>query len=206
MPYKTDERVEKLAATLIEKYHPHLVNAKIAYLMHTTPMPAKAPRLGKKRKLGCAGLVPEKYNSLTGFDFIIEIKKDQWDRMDLETQEALLDHELCHCGVDGDGPYIKDHDVTEFSQIIERHGFWLHDLRRFYETSAAIAQGELFPEPAAATRPLPGVPTIEINVDRPCDVCGKKGDTTQNGVCLKCLVKRLKVKDRKEAGEKTSVH
>jgi hypothetical protein len=140
MPYEKDPFIEHLAAELIAKHHPRLANARIAYLMNMTATPAKRPRLGKKRKLGSAAMVPEKYNSLTtGFDFIIEIKQDLWSRMDLETQEALLDHELEHCGWDEDGPYIRNHDVTEFRSIIERHGFWQNDLREFYVTSRVVA-------------------------------------------------------------------
>jgi len=192
MAYESDERLEKLAAELIEKWHPHLKAAKIAYLLNDAPTAAGQLRLGKKRKLGSARRVPEIYESLTGFDFIIQIKKDIWDKMDPETQEALLDHELCHCGVDGDGCYIREHDVTEFAEVIERHGFWLPDVRSFYERCDAAAQRKL---PFQSDPPAPvlgrgtlemGDVKIEIDMDRTCKKCGGKG-VTGGGVCLRCV-------------------
>jgi hypothetical protein len=220
MPYQSNERVEQVAAGLIEKHHPHLVGTKIAYLMNTGPSPAKAPRLGKKRKLGSAHRVPEKYETLTGFDFLIEIKKDRWDLLDLEHQEALLDHELCHCGRDVDGAYIKDHDVTEFAEIIVRHGFWQRDLENFYQVSKGIAeQKSLFPDPPdapiratinVAEKHLfadpPKGPIINIDLDKACSECGKEGPTA-DGLCLKCMTKRIKVQDRRtESGTRKSKH
>jgi len=184
MPYETDERVEQLAADLISKHHPRLAGAKIAYLMNLNPTPAKPPRLGKKRKLGSSAIVPEKFNSLCGYDFVIEIRKDLWKGMDLETQEALLDHKLCHCGCDEDGCYIRGHDVTEFREILDRHGFWQRDLKAFYESAAQVAQGSLFPEskdvpPISASESV----RIDIDMDASCTLCRKKG-ATLSGLCL----------------------
>ena len=34
-------------------------------------------------------------------------------------------------------------------------------------------------------------PTITIDPDKKCKSCGKRG-ATQSGICLKCVVKRLK--------------
>jgi len=204
MPYETSERVEQLAADLIAKHHPHLANVKIAYLVNLNPTPAKAPRLGKKRKLGSSATVPEKFNALCGYDFVIEIRKDLWDRMNLETQEALLDHELCHCGLDDNGCYIRDHDVTEFREILDRHGFWLRDLKDFYDSAAKVAQGSLFPEPKDAPPTSANKPvTIDIDLDASCAQCGKKG-ATKSGLCLECGVKHFKgFWDRKKKKERS---
>jgi hypothetical protein len=34
--------------------------------------------------------------------------------------------------------------------------------------------------------------TITIDMDKPCPICGRKGQTTDNGICLKCALKRIK--------------
>ena len=41
------------------------------------------------------------------------------------------------------------------------------------------------------------IPTIEINMDKKCDECGRDG-ACQNGLCLKCGFKKLneKIKDK----------
>lgn len=145
MEYEVNQQAENIAAHLIKPHHPHLIGLKIAYLFKQKPegqakpkkrKAAKAPRAGKKVTLAKACLVPKKYGELLAKDykFVIEFDHARWDELGLEQQEALVDHELCHCGSDADGVYLKHHDLEEFRAIVERHGMWKSDIEDFAES------------------------------------------------------------------------
>jgi hypothetical protein len=138
---------------MINEHYAHLKPAQIAYVMKqrdpdVDPKPPKQPRMGKQRMAARARLVPQLYRLLTGYDFIIEADEVLWDMLLLEQQEAVVDHELCHCARDENGWYIRDHDVQEFAEIIERHGLYHRKLEEFI--SAAHQQGLPFEAQAAA--------------------------------------------------------
>jgi hypothetical protein len=46
-------------------------------------------------------------------------------------------------------------------------------------------------------------PTIEIDMDKPCNICGKTGSTAQGGICLECAGKRIAQKLQWKIGDKT---
>lgn len=122
--------VEDIARKLIGKYHEHLINAAIKYLKrYGNWVVSKKVRLGNAEK--CSG----KYKHLTGYDFVITVNGAFFDSMKLTQKEALIDHELCHCGVNDDDEYcIWLHDVEDFSAVVHRHGLWQEDVQKFAET------------------------------------------------------------------------
>jgi Putative phage metallopeptidase len=146
MEYEINEEAENIAEELIDQYHPHLVDLKIAYLFKHKPgdeeaetrKPRKAPREGKKLTLAKARLVSKVYNELLKKDykFIIEFDRLYWDQLSIEQQTALVDHELSHCGNDADGCYLKHHDLEEFRGVVDRHGLWKDDIGAFAKTLA----------------------------------------------------------------------
>ena len=134
--YQESERIKGIAEGLIERHHRHLGPARIAYVMkgrdrEDNLAPPKEPREGKQRRVTRARLVPQLYRLLTGYDFIIEVDQILWDMLELGQQEAVIDHELCHCARDEKGWYLRDHDVQEFREILERHGFYHPKLEQF---------------------------------------------------------------------------
>lgn len=147
MSYDFNKEAEGIAFSVIERWHPHLAGVAIAYVTKSgssdgaeNPSTAKTKRIGKSLKLGSAQLVSEKYQLLAtyNYEFIIELNGQYWDRLELPEQEALIDHELCHCRKDGDGFYIADHDLEEFRQIVRRHGFWKPDIQAFCEEAQPL--------------------------------------------------------------------
>ena len=117
--------------------HNELEDAEIAYVF----IP-KGPKTGGRVRLGKAHKESATHQLLSEMDFVIYLSKDMWDTLGPEQRMALLDHELCHCAPKLDaktgervGWRTKAHDVEEFAEIIERHGLWKPDLRRFAETS-----------------------------------------------------------------------
>lgn len=134
--YEEDERIKAIATGLIVRHHGHLAPARIAYVMkkrinECDRKPPKESRKGKGIMIARARLVPEIYRLLSGYDFIIEADEQLWDRLTLEQQEAVIDHELCHCARDDKGWYLRDHDVHEFREVLARHGLWEPRLEEF---------------------------------------------------------------------------
>jgi hypothetical protein len=83
---------------------------------------------------------------LFAFDFVILLNRDFWQnpRVTDEQRDALLDHEVCHCGISYDEtgePKVDDrgrtvfrtvkHSIEEFTEVIERHGVYKSDLEGF---------------------------------------------------------------------------
>lgn len=132
--------VEKVARELIVKYHPHLVEANIAYVFKKDSWSKNG-----KEILGNAHKCSEKEKLLYKHDFIITINHNAWIRFDNNKREAIVDHELCHCGRDVEGKYCSiPHDVEDFADVIKRHGLYKNDVKQF---GMAIRQVSLFDKP-----------------------------------------------------------
>jgi hypothetical protein len=143
----------RIALSLIAAYHPDLAEARILYLF-TSARRKKCDRvrLGSAQRLSTLQRYlsrKDRDDAATEVDFIILLSFSDWNLMTEMQQIALVDHELCHCGVrlgdSGDRTYyLKGHDIEEFADIIKRHGLWKPDLE---ETAKAIGdQLSLFEE------------------------------------------------------------
>lgn len=154
--YIPNDEAGQIAEGLIREHHPHLTGIKIAQLLKLMPIPKsgkkpKQARVGKKITLAKTSKVSSKMAALAAddFKFVIEYGSLYWDRMDDGQKKALVDHELGHCGNDADGVYLKNHDIEDFSFMIERHGCWKSDVTAFVQTVLSK-----FNEPAAE-EPVP---------------------------------------------------
>lgn len=122
--YQPTRDVIELVESVMKRYHPHLEDARIGVLFRD-----EAPKSGNGVTYGQAKRVKDDDKAAgLEYDFIIWFAEDQWELMTEAQREALVDHELCHCDlVEKDGklqPKMRDHDITEFNCIIERHGLW----------------------------------------------------------------------------------
>lgn len=84
-------------------------------------------------------------------DAVIVINIEAWETLSEEQREALLDHELMHVAVvydtetgdvkrdDRDRPVlrIRKHDLSEFRDIVQRHGAYLADIEEFVKAALA---------------------------------------------------------------------
>jgi hypothetical protein len=72
-----------------------------------------------------------------------------------DLREVLIDHELCHIGVELDEQgnpeltdqgrpkvFIKPHDIEDFQVIIDRHGETNRRLHQFGQEQAKLAEGK----------------------------------------------------------------
>lgn len=132
--------VERIARRLIPFHHPHLHGTRIEYVFrekaktsgdYTTWGQAKIIR-GLPAMLATPGA-----QSSAGLEFfVVEIAHDVWDEIQAPQREALVDHELSHCGIttDDDGNTrlaMVRHEIEEFSGVLRRHGMWKADVARF---------------------------------------------------------------------------
>lgn len=134
--------VLELAERVIEQFHPHLKDARIAIIMRS-----EAPNTNGRITYGKCKKVSPESQVFMNFDFVIWLALDRWIMLSPKQKEALLDHELSHCQWDGLTAKIKGHDVEEFAHIIERHGFWWPQSDQFeaaVQAALPIAQEEHF--------------------------------------------------------------
>jgi hypothetical protein len=141
--------VRKIAEDLIPKYHPHLTNVRIEYAFGD-----KTPKHGGKEVWGYVRKISslpaylasqpgdQKAGDTTPF-FVMVISEDVWVNLYPDKRTALVDHELCHCGVevDDEGNHkliLIPHDMEEFSSIVRRYGLWREDVRDFVNTAKSV--------------------------------------------------------------------
>lgn len=147
--YVAAPEVERIAETLIEEHHKHLIGIPIRYVFRDKAASSRGKLvLGKARKsTGLnATLVhlvrhdepPERVDF-----FVIEIAQNTWRAMTDDQKTALVDHELSHCLTEiPDGPdddvklVLAGHDLEEFAAVVRRHGLWRPDLETFMANSA----------------------------------------------------------------------
>ena len=143
-PRLAPKEIVEMARKVRAAHHENrLEDARIKYLIE----PGQATgdvSLGKAKKMS-------RMNQLVAsVDFLIVLNWAAWQRLDDETREALLDHELTHCAaeIDAEGEIkgwkIRHHDVEEFAEIIERRGLWSTGLEQIAQPMARLVQGELF--------------------------------------------------------------
>jgi hypothetical protein len=116
-----------IAEVLIEAVHDHLQGAKIGYLFKEKMKTRARVVLGKASKAG------SKLEFFDDLDFIIEFNWQEWRRLSPMQRIALVDHELCHFGLEEDAEGNRDwvlepHDIEEFKGVVQRWGLWKPDL------------------------------------------------------------------------------
>jgi hypothetical protein len=133
---------------LVARHHDHLAKATIGLAWN---LGWRCDADGHV-KLGKAQKCREADRQAHGLDFIILLNRDVWQQawFTEAEMEALLDHELSHCGVreSDEGETILDekgrpvyrmrkHDIEEFRHIVRRHGCWKSDLVAFVQDAVA---------------------------------------------------------------------
>lgn len=138
--YEEAEQPARIGRALVDAVHKHLANKRIGYLYRETMSKNDKVTLAKASKVGA------KLKHFAELDFLIEVNHTAWKNLTEEQRVALIDHELCHFGVedtpDGERLLILGHDLEEFGAIVRRWGLWMPDVESFARTLAD--QGDLF--------------------------------------------------------------
>lgn len=168
LTYELAPAVEAIARTLIDEHHPHLLSKRILYIFRS-----RHAKSGRRIVMGRAKIISglnaflamDEYGSAVKENvlgeevgeapdpfFLIEIAKDLWMGMDPATRRALVDHELAHCGINGEKICTMPHDVEDFTAIVRRHGLWTPDLAALVK-AAGGAQSPLPMSEEVAPKP-----------------------------------------------------
>ena len=138
------EDVHDVAARVIDKWHSDLAEAKIVYLFKDVDT------WNSKGKTVFARTckAPEQWQFLAGCDLLVIVNKKVWERLDYKQRDALIDHELCHVLKDIDEKgnpkwSMVTHDVEEFAAVIQRHGMWMDELKKFMRVAQQMTIEEL---------------------------------------------------------------
>lgn len=132
---------------LVGRWHDDLAEARIALVWKYDLKADKDGRL----ELGKAKKCSDSDRELGAYDLAIFLNYTAWVMFEEPQRRALLDYELCHCAVTMDevtGEPKQDergrpvyrtrkHDVTEFRDVVRRHGLWTQDLADFARTLMA---------------------------------------------------------------------
>ncbi len=172
---KADPEILEAVRDVVRQNHRRLDGVKMAVLTRD-----KAGQRNGRPVLAYVFLPPASMEALLAqkVQFVMVIAEDQWERLDAKKREALIDHELCHCAIDVDGkPYLRPHDLEEFADVIERHGFWRKDdfgeraVQQALLTALPLPSGPMqvatLPDAPAPSQPSPeavGGPVAEADV------------------------------------------
>lgn len=112
---------EKLSNKLIrsKSRHRHLIGCKIAHFFKSSPAPYDETT--GRMEFAYATIANKMNEKFAGFDFILYYYEDAWMSCTRDQRIMLCDHELGHCGIEG-VPYLKDHDIQEFSFMVDEYG------------------------------------------------------------------------------------
>ncbi|GIW81466.1 MAG: hypothetical protein KatS3mg105_3273 [Gemmatales bacterium] len=149
-----DHETYAILRELVDAYHVHLAEAKIALAFRYGWSPDQDGYL----KLGQTKKGSDLDRSLHGYDFVILLNYEVWEEItDDAVKRYIVDHELCHCQVatDSNGQPRKDelgrtmyrlrkHDVEEFLETMERHGLLTHRLQCFAKAVLEAKNSPLF--------------------------------------------------------------
>ncbi len=136
---KANDDVLATAQRLISQIHPDLSDVRIVFMFRSEP----ALSGGKIAYAKTQKVAAQMRLLLEDADFIIWVSYPDWMSKQQAWRDALIDHQLTHCGVDDDGDetkyYIRPHDIEEFHTVIARHGSYTIDIQR---TDTAIEQAK----------------------------------------------------------------
>lgn len=142
-----DDPVHKLLRAVVKAHHTTLDGAEIALVYEHGIKPDCDGHLvwGRAKK------VSPLEQSFREHDFTIILNAEVWATLPAAAKRALLDHELCHCGVKTDDAgeptfYMRKHDLEEFEDVVRRHGLWRSGVEDFVQKALGNGQSGLFPE------------------------------------------------------------
>lgn len=142
--FEESPEVREVAVKIINQHHPHLQDAADLIGFYF--------RFGASDWAGKAKKCTAFERHVTGYMLFVFINAQDWGHLNPEKRNALVDHELCHFMRTSHRKYdeelqkwteewdradqpdswsIRDHDVEEFSQVIQRHGLWDVGIEQF---------------------------------------------------------------------------
>lgn len=149
LEYLEAPELEKMARSLINDNHSHLVNARMRYVFRSTAAKSKGvPVLGTTKLVSGLNAYLANLGDVMGEDapnqplFLLVVAKDEFDKLEAKGQKRLVDHLLTYCWVtEGGQMTLRRPDVEEFTEILGRYGIpRTGNLKEFAEIAAQKVQ------------------------------------------------------------------
>jgi hypothetical protein len=146
--FETDKELQKFGEGVMGQFHEDKCGKATIIFAFRDP----AEKAKDRVTLAKVVKVPGMWKALgkVKADFIIIVAKKEWETLNEQKREALIDHQLCHCGVHEHAKKpgkmvfeIIPHDVGEFSSVFGRHGIHCDDMIKMIEASKQL---DLFKE------------------------------------------------------------
>lgn len=167
-----------IAQPLIRQHHPHLLKARILWLVSSSKRTREGRvQLGVGKKLSPeARFLSSGAESVEdGYDYLVTLSAALWRKLDDQAKAALIDHELCHLvrkqtvnrrtGKVTESWARRGHDLEEFVEIVKRHGLWSADVRDLVLAGAQLALPTQDDEPEATEKEMFSVPNDQLERD-----------------------------------------
>lgn len=147
--YWESDELKQVAERLIANYHPHLANAKIAYIFKDKCSRRNLTLDGSEQQIvwGSASKMGSgKYEILTGKDMAIEIGYDEWQQWNSTQRDFVVDHYLSQLSGEEDDKngemkfFTIPVPIGFFPDVINRHGMPFDQLRDAYRVMRAADQ------------------------------------------------------------------
>ena len=118
-----DNELLLLSKELVKKYHHHLANAAIPFVLEDYQPDKLGARFGVQGEVwGFCQKLGGEFRKLTGYDFRIVLCEGVWRLLKTPVRRWLLDHELMHADRDEMGRWgIRDHDIQMFTDEAVRY-------------------------------------------------------------------------------------
>lgn len=114
---------------LIATHFPHLAAARLLVLARESAEPT-----GEGQFAVAAAGVPTGDAEARQFDYVMWFAWDVWQALSDVDRDALVFHELMHCGRDEAGnPELKHHDAGVFNRELELYGAWWVDAQQRFK-------------------------------------------------------------------------
>lgn len=121
--YPAPPDIQAVASALIATYFPHLQTARLAILARDEPEDAGMEDGLHKVTVAATGV--NSGDKDVPFEYVIWFALDVWQMLDERARNAIVFHELEHCGRDENGkPVLKPHDAAVFNQEVKLYGVW----------------------------------------------------------------------------------
>lgn len=127
--YEEAPKVEQVAQEVQNKEGMDLSMCDIRYLK-------VYPNISKTTAGRCKALNRREHHLSGGYDYVVEMSGELWDRLDADRRYILTWHELKHVYPvynDNKGEWnykVRKHDVEDFEEILDRHGpDWFQEIK-----------------------------------------------------------------------------
>lgn len=160
------EAVQEMARESIAQHHPELATARIGYVF----VDRGGEKVGSKKVYGKVRRITGVLEHLLELDFLVVVNLYVWNNLSADKRRALVDHLLSRCWgeEDEDDPgagmkwSLKDPDVSEFSDVLRRHGMWTEELGAFVSVAQQLDTDKIVDDAVAARRKQQIKPSVSM--------------------------------------------